>query len=106
MWPRLSLEGNGSVGPVKSMKFSIPDEIKTGTGDALFGFLADSVATFLATSCGGNPSGAMGFTFSFPTEQDAINSGRLIVWNKEFNASGCLGEDVVALLQQAFSAVR
>ena len=41
---RLTLEGDGKVGPVKSMKFSIPDAAKTGTGAELFGFIADSVA--------------------------------------------------------------
>jgi len=81
-------------------KYQVPLEIKQGTGDDLFGFLADSVATFLATKCGGNPQGVMGFTFSFPTVQDAINRGRLIVWNKEFNASNVVGNDVVVLLQK------
>ena len=39
-----------------------------------------------------------------PTEQSQLNAGRLIVWNKEFAASGCIGEDVVALLQKEFVA--
>ena len=43
---RLTLEGGGVVGPVKSMKFAIPETAKTGTGAELFGFLADSVARF------------------------------------------------------------
>lgn len=101
---RLTLLGNGKVGPVTQAKFHVPKHIKQGTGEGLFGFLADSVATFLATQCGGNPSGALGFTFSFPTDQDALDSGRLIVWNKEFAASGCIGEDVVKLLQAQFEA--
>lgn len=101
---KLSLLGGGRVGPVTQGKYAIPTSIKQGTGESLFGFLADSVATFLATNCGGNPSGAMGFTFSFPTTQEAINSGKLIVWNKEFTASGCIGEDVVALLQAQLQA--
>jgi hypothetical protein len=49
---RLTLEGGGRVGPVKSMKFEIPDAIKKGTGAELFGFLADSVARFIALECG------------------------------------------------------
>ena len=51
---RLTLEGGGVVGPVKSMKFAIPDAAKTGTGAELFGFLADSVARFIALECGGD----------------------------------------------------
>jgi len=101
---KLTLEGGGKVGPVTQAKFKIPDAIKKGSGDALFGFLADSVATFLAKECGGNPNGDLGFTFSFPTEQTAIDAGRLLTWNKDFAASGVVGEDVVALLQAQLSA--
>ena len=101
---RLTLLGDGKVGPVTQGKFNVPAAIKQGTGEQLFGFLADSVATFLATECGGNPSGVMGFTFSFPTEQAALDHGKLIVWNKEFSASGCVGEDVVAMLQEQLTA--
>ena len=97
---KLSLLGDGKVGPLTQGKYTIPTAIKQGTGEQLFGFLADSVATFLATECGGNPTGALGFTFSFPTVQSALNAGTLIVWNKEFSASGVVGEDVVALLQK------
>jgi hexokinase len=97
---KLTLEGGGVVGPVEALKFKIPAAIKQGSGDELFGFLADSVATFIATKCSGNPTGTMGFTFSFPTVQTAINAGTLIVWNKDFSASGVVGADVVAQLQQ------
>ena len=37
---RLTLEGEGVVGPVKQKKFDIPDEVKNGSGEGLFGFLA------------------------------------------------------------------
>lgn len=97
---RLTLLGDGKVGPVTQGKYKVPTAIKQSNAETLFGFLADSVATFLATECGGNPTGNLGFTFSFPVEQDALDSGRLVVWNKEFSASGCVGENVVALLQE------
>lgn len=100
---RITLEGGGKVGPIKQAKFKLPEKIKRGSGEELFGFLADSVATFVATECEGNPEGNLGFTFSFPTEQTAINAGKLIVWNKEFAASDCVGEDVVGLLQAQFA---
>jgi len=101
---KLSLLGDGKVGPVTQGKYKVPESAKRGSADELFGFLADSVSHFLATECGGNPTGVMGFTFSFPTEQDALNRGRLIVWNKEFNASGVVGQDVVAMLQEQLIA--
>lgn len=96
---RLTLEGGGVVGPVKSMKFAIPDTAKTGTGADLFGFIADGVSRFIALECGGDARGALGFTFSFPVEQSALDAGKLIMWNKGFSASGVIGEDVVQLLQ-------
>lgn len=97
---RLTLEGGGKVGPLTQGKFEVPEDIKKGDAEALFGFLADAIATFLATRCGGNPTGKLGFTFSFPIEQTSLNSGTLVVWNKDFAASGVIGEDVVALLQK------
>ena len=72
---RLTLDGGGGVGPVKSMKFAIPESAKTGSGAELFGFLADSVARFIALECGGDARGALGFTFSFPVEQSALDAG-------------------------------
>lgn len=40
----------------------------------------------------------VGFCFSFAMEQQALNSGKLLVWSKGFTVEGVLGEDVVALL--------
>ncbi|MEW6170266.1 MAG: methyltransferase domain-containing protein, partial [Candidatus Omnitrophota bacterium] len=45
----------------------------------------------------------LGFTFSFPMNQTAINQGILIHWSKEFTAKGVVGEDVVRLLQDALN---
>ena len=101
---RLTLEGDGKVGPLKQAKFHVPDEIKKGSGEDVFGFLADSVASFLATQCGGNPIGELGFTFSFPTDQSAINEGKLLKWNKDYDVPDCIGKDVVALLQDQLEA--
>lgn len=40
----------------------------------------------------------MGFCFSFPMEQAALDSAKLVEWTKGFNVAGVLGEDVVRLL--------
>ena len=101
---RLSLEGGGKVGAVKQAKFTISEATKTSDAAGLFGFLADSIATFLAKECGGNPSGDLGFTFSFPVTQTAINAGTLVMWNKGFTAAGVVGHDVVDLLQTQLSS--
>lgn len=40
----------------------------------------------------------VGFCFSFALEQQALNSGKLLVWTKGFNVDGVIGKDVVQLL--------
>lgn len=42
----------------------------------------------------------LGFTFSFPFEQQAINIGVLQTWTKNFDLPDVVGKDVVARLQQ------
>ncbi len=39
---------------------------------------------------------------SFPVEQTAIDSGKLLTWTKGFNAKNAIGHDVVKLLNDAF----
>ena len=42
-----------------------------------------------------------GFTFSFPIDQQHINSGYLLRWSKSFRCRNCIGRDVVKLLDEA-----
>jgi hexokinase len=44
----------------------------------------------------------LGFCFSFPTRQTAIDHGTLIKWVKGFTNPGAEGEDVMQLLRDAF----
>jgi len=44
----------------------------------------------------------LGLTFSFPVEQTALNSGKILTWTKGFAARNAIGHDVVKLLQDAF----
>lgn len=97
-------------------KYRVSDSLKTGEATALFNYLADSVDAFLTThattgyaSPGDSPRAAanrkivhLGFTFSFPVEQSAIDSGKLLTWTKGFNVKNVVGQDVVKLLQDAF----
>lgn len=48
-----------------------------------------------------NEEFSLGFCFSFPTEIQGLNKGILTRWAKRFHVSGVIGNDVVALLQQA-----
>ncbi|XP_065546251.1 hexokinase-3-like isoform X2 [Lathamus discolor] len=43
----------------------------------------------------------LGFTFSFPCQQLGLDKAVLLNWTKGFNASGCVGQDVVQLLRDA-----
>ena len=86
-----------------AMKFAIPEKAMHGTAELLFGFIAESIQKFETTKGrGANPSGRvpLGFTFSFPTQQYAINKGSLIAWTKGFTASGVAGKNLVELLQK------
>lgn len=48
----------------------------------------------------------LGFTFSFPVQQTAINRGRLLRWTKGYDIPDAVGQDVCQLLQRAFDARR
>ncbi len=48
----------------------------------------------------------LGFTFSFPVAQTALDSGKLLRWTKGFKVKNVVGEDVVKLLQDAFDRKR
>jgi hexokinase len=45
----------------------------------------------------------LGFTFSFPVTQTAIDAGMLLRWTKGFNCPGAVGQDIVQLLQEALN---
>ncbi|KAJ1643995.1 hypothetical protein J3B02_001375 [Coemansia erecta] len=98
---RVTLDGKGGV-KTEQQKFMLTEEAKTRT---LFDFIAQSVETFLddrnLRPTGQQPAISMGFTFSYPVQQTSINSGILVQWTKGLNVPGCVGRDVVRLLQDA-----
>ncbi|KAJ3134860.1 glucokinase [Physocladia obscura] len=105
----ITLDGRGGTRSRQS-KHVVTDDLKTGTGAALFDFFADQVKHFLMND-GQNEYSAeeiesrnykLGFTFSFAVNQVSINKGYLLLWNKGFSADNCVGEDVVRLLSEAF----
>ncbi|RSH94057.1 glucokinase [Saitozyma podzolica] len=90
---------------IKQQKYRISDELKQGQARVLFDYIADSVDAFL-TDIGSEMSNSheplhLGFTFSFPVEQTAIDAGKVLTWTKGFSAKGAIGNDVVRLLQDA-----
>lgn len=89
---------------IKSDKYLLSSEIKTGTAEELFSYIADCVKTFLLQlghKLTEDEKLHLGFTFSFPVVQSALAEGKLLDWTKGFKASGTVGVDVVKLLQNA-----
>ncbi|KAK8439624.1 glucokinase [Candidozyma auris] len=89
---------------LKQAKFPIPLDLMSGTtSDALFSFLAEKIKAFLEEHHSElDKSGAikLGFTFSFPVEQTALDRGKLIRWTKGFDLPDCVGRDIVEYLQK------
>lgn len=101
-------------------KVPIPKEcMVTDKASKLFAFLAKQIEAFLKEhhgdrfnsgvqrrSTSSNRQGFreeevfhLGFTFSFPVQQLAINKGNLMRWTKGFDIPDAVGKDVCALLQ-------
>ncbi|XP_074143304.1 hexokinase-2 [Sminthopsis crassicaudata] len=81
--------------------YSIPQEVMHGTGDELFDHIVQCIADFLEYMGMKGVSLPLGFTFSFPCQQNRLDESILLKWTKGFKATGCEGEDVVVLLKEA-----
>lgn len=82
-------------------KYKLPEEVKTGTGEQLWDFIAERLKAFLSEHQHLDENLPLAFTFSFPVDQKSIRSGVLQRWTKKFNVSGVEGEDVVPQLEAA-----
>ncbi|CAK9437228.1 uncharacterized protein LODBEIA_P16060 [Lodderomyces beijingensis] len=90
---------------LKQSKYKIPHDLMVGNhADHLFKYLADKIQTFLdehhadVKETQGEDL-KLGFTFSFPVEQTALDRGKLLRWTKSFDIPDTVGRDVVQLLQ-------
>ncbi|GBG29497.1 Glucose-6-phosphate 1-dehydrogenase [Hondaea fermentalgiana] len=100
---RFTFDGMGSASITDERKYTVPDSKMTGTAEELFDFLAECVASLDTSADDASTGGRFyGFTFSFPTQQTAIDRGTLISWTKGFNTTGVVDHDVVELLRDAF----
>ncbi|GKV11797.1 hypothetical protein SLEP1_g23018 [Rubroshorea leprosula] len=87
-------------------EFSIPPHLMTESSEALFDYIVQALAKFVATEGEGlhvspGRQRELGFTFSFPVRQTSISSGTLIKWTKGFSIEDTVGQDVVAELTKA-----
>lgn len=84
-------------------KYKMPEELKTGTADELWEYVADCIQQFIEYHHEDEELADMplGFTFSYPATQDYIDHGVLQRWTKGFDISGVEGEDVVPQFEAA-----
>ncbi|KAL6247351.1 hexokinase [Rhinocladiella similis] len=87
-------------------KYRMPEELKTGTAEELWEYIADCLQQFIEYHHeeGDLTALPLGFTFSYPATQDYIDHGILQRWTKGFDISGVEGEDVVPQFQAALDA--
>lgn len=96
----IDLLGNHTF-TLKQSKFKVPaDYMQNNTADALFSYLALKVKAFLEEHHKDIQDNLrMGFTFSFPVNQTALNRGTLIRWTKGFNLPDCVNKDIIEIFQ-------
>jgi hexokinase len=84
-------------------KYRMPEELKTGTAEELWGYVADCIQQFVEYHHEGENIGQLplGFTFSYPVSQDSIDHGVLQRWTKGFDVQGVEGYDVVPQFENA-----
>ncbi|KAK9760512.1 hypothetical protein K7432_015377 [Basidiobolus ranarum] len=103
----VELKGNSQFS-ISQHKYTVSDELKSGDGKVLFDFFAKCIDDFITLrpeteSLRQAAIVPLGFTFSFPIDQTAINRGKLLTWTKSFTATNVIGFDVAHLLQDALN---
>ncbi|KAF9541083.1 glucokinase [Mortierella hygrophila] len=105
----ITLKGNHDVEP-NSESFKVTEHLQEAHISELMDFIAISIKDFItrehisskiAKHRSNSNTLELGFTFSFPVTQTAIDAGMLLRWTKGFNCPGAVGSDIVQLLQEA-----
>lgn len=100
----VELLGSGHF-TIKKDSSIIPDSLKCGSGYEIFDFIAENIEKFLEyPDIEAELPLKLGFTFSFPIQQESLAHGRILGWSKEIECQDVIGMDAVALLQQALHA--
>lgn len=95
------VELEGSQFHMDNEVFSLSQELMHGPGRELFDYIADCLHRFVTKRSLNAHRLPLGFTFSFPCQQDGIAHARLVNWTKGFKCSGVEGMDVVGMLREA-----
>lgn len=88
-------------------KYRMPEELKTGTSEELWEYIADCLQQFIETHHGTTKLEGtlpLGFTFSYPATQNYIDEGILQRWTKGFDIDGVEGHNVVPPFEAALNA--
>ncbi|KAM7539863.1 hypothetical protein Aperf_G00000042332 [Anoplocephala perfoliata] len=97
----VTLSGEGERPKIDERTYAIPVEKMHGTSKDLFGYIASTLQHFLRRYGLEDKSLPLGFTFSFPCEQQALNQSILVRWTKGFNVPDAVSADICKLLQDA-----
>ncbi|KAK5677857.1 hypothetical protein LTS10_009740 [Elasticomyces elasticus] len=100
----ITLKGQDAETEVIQEKYLLPSELKTGSADALWDFITNSLAEFIKSQhlVGTHEEPLpLGFTFSYPAIQEYIDHGKLQTWTKGFDIDGMEGQDVASQLREA-----
>jgi len=90
---RVQLGGlDGRVIKQEYEEVAIPADLMLGTSDQLFDFIAKELVSFVVREGDDfrlhkGQSREIGFTFSFPVKQPAVNCGTLLQWTKGFKVN-------------------
>jgi hexokinase len=86
-------------------KYRMPEELKTGTAEELWSYIADCLQQFIEYHHENEELDQLplGFTFSYPATQNYIDHGILQRWTKGFDIDGVEGKDVVPDFEAALA---
>jgi len=83
-------------------QYRLPEEIKTGSADELWNYVAESLERFLdEKKLNREEEHNLAFCFSYPASQDRIDHGVLQTWTKGLDIKGIEGNDVAEQLRAA-----
>ncbi|KAJ5101509.1 hexokinase [Penicillium alfredii] len=87
---------------ITQSKYKMPDELRTGTAEELWEYIADCLQQFIEFHHENEDLAKLplGFTFSYPATQEYIDHGILQRWTKGFDIDGVEGQDVVPPLEE------
>jgi len=103
---RIEFRGRGRRPLTSERKVVIREQFKTAEhAEELFDYLASYVLQEMAENdeIHRDRDYPVGFTFSFPMHQPALDQGVLLMWTKGFDIKGVIGHDVAKLMHEAFA---